>query len=169
MSLDSFIDLNDFADSITSADVRIISGAYVATADQFVADLYYTMRAMLFTGMQKTLDERLPEVAKKTGAMRQAIFSMFTVQIIDFMGIKKIRIRFDRSLLNDPEWLKYHDIDWELNPKFNIAGYKAPTTPGTRPFSETEIMSELYANLVNQIMIEWTKKGFSYTIRSRSR
>ncbi len=167
MSLDSFIDLNDFADSVTSADVRIISGAYVATADQFVADLYFTMRAMLFTGMQKTLDERLPEVAKKTGATRQAIFSMFTVQIINFMGIKKLRIIFDRALLQDPLWLKYHDIEWELNPKFNRAGYKSPTTPGTRPFSEIEIMSELYGNLVTQLMTEWTKKGFSFTIRSR--
>lgn len=163
-----FQELDDVADSLTTADIRIRSGAYTATADQFISDLYQSMRFMLFSGIQSVIDKLLPEVAKDTGATRQALFAMFTSQVIDFRGYKNISIEFDRALLTNPEWLKFHDIEWELNPKFDIAGYKFPTTPGTRPFSEDEFMDELFIALMRQLQTEWIKLGFSFSLGIQS-
>ncbi len=166
-SSDFLIELDDVTDSFTTTDIRVISGAYVATADQFIQALYTTVTNMIVGGVRETVDELLPDVAKKTGAMRSAITSQFLTQIVDFRARKNIQLVFDRGQLTDPSYLKYHDIEWELNPKFDPSGYKLPTTAGTRPFSEKEFMEELFQNLVDELLKEWIKKGFSFSIKSR--
>ncbi len=158
-------DLNDIADTVSGVDVRVISGAYNNTVDAFKSDLFQSIRNMIAFGFGHTLDELLPQVAKDTGQTKQSIFSMFSTQVIGLADNISFRIAFDRQLLSSPFWLKYHDIEWELNPNFNPLGYKKPTTPGTRPFSEKEWIIHLFGTFVNQLLVEWTKLGFNFTIR----
>lgn len=164
---DFLIELDDIGDSFTTRDVRVISGAYVSTADQFIQALYTTVTNMVFGGVQETVNSLISSVAKDTGAMRSAITSQFFTQIVDFRAKKNFSLFFDRGQLDDPDYLKYHDIEWDLNIHYNRLGYKNPTTPNTRPFSENEFMLELFDKLLQELTKQWIEKGFSFSIKAR--
>jgi hypothetical protein len=152
----------------TTQDIRIISGAYVATADQFIQDTKNAITTFIINAIQETNSRLQLDVARKTGEMRAAITKMFVAQIEKLNIDQDVRLIFDRQQLDLPHYLKYHDIEWALNPKFNRTGYKFPTTPNTRPFSEKEFMDTLYFELIKAMQVEFIKKGFSFTIRGIS-
>ena len=104
-----------------TADVRVISGAYIATANKFISDVQDSISNMVELGVIHTLDDYLPTVALKDGPMRKALEQMFTSQMrIEWGGANFFQLKFDRALLEDPIYLKYHDIEWALNPKFAL-------------------------------------------------
>lgn len=157
---------------LPKTDIRIRSGAWQGTALEFNRAVFETFYEVIRQGIFNGLNEVIPATAFKTGATRNALANMFTTQIIDIDGIQGnagLTLRFDRALLELPKWLKYHDVEWELNPHFNTAGYKDPTTPGTRPFSEKEYIDAIFNACINQITIEFVKRGFEFIIKRGGR
>ncbi len=156
----------EVAEELTS-NVRFISGAFVGSGAFFISEFSNAIIKMMRRGIASTLLEVIPQVAKKTGVMRSSIEQMLIFQSINLDTRQGFKILFDRNVVIDPPYLRLHDIEWELNPKF-AGGYKAPTTLGTKPFSEQEIFDILYVELVKHLISEFIAKGFNFTINRLS-
>ena len=166
----SFLDDIDFIGDEASGgpDVIFTSGAWVGSGANFIQKFMQAIRDMAFKGIDNTLDLVIPKVAKKTGLMRSQLAFMFESQNYSLQGNQGFRIIFNRKVLDGyPHYLKYHDIEWELNPKF-ASGYKQPTTPGTAPFSENEIFELLHLEMLKALSANFIQNGFSFSIKIRS-
>lgn len=163
---DAFADIGDIGEH-GLVDIRLISGSFIGSANQFITLFKESVVRFVSLGIDEMLLEYLPTVAKKTGELREQLIAMFINQIQIVTGDKGFRIFFDQSKVTIPEYLRYHDVEWELNPKFNIQGYKSPTTPGTKPFSENEMFKLLYQTLVQSMLERFIERGFNFTIKSK--
>lgn len=164
MSLDpSQIDFNIINFEAIEAPIPLQSGVWEGTGEQLLTLLGETVKIAIVNAANATLIELIPAVAKLTGQTRNAITNMFQTQVNSISGFENFTIDFSRPLLEIPHYLKYHDIEWELNPKF-VNGYRNPTTLGTKPFSEIEFMLQLKVRFARNLIIEFIANGFDYSV-----
>ena len=149
--------------SINKADVRIRSGAFVGTANEVKQKIADAIVLSAVSSIEQVIAEWLPTVARKTGRMQSALRAMLFSQVTGITGTRDFSISFDRSMLGSPHYLQYHDVDWNLNPHFDIGGYIEPTTGGTKPISETEVIKLIREKMKENMHIEFLRIGFSFS------
>lgn len=158
----SGVDFNIINPEALQVDYPIMSGEWQGTGVQLEQLLGLIIKRAITDAAKATLDELLPSVAKLTGAMRESINNMFMQQVAGIPGFEDFNIDFSRPLVETPFYLRYHDIDWELNPAFED-GYKNPTTRGTKPFEEDDFNFQLKTKFARNMVIEFVAQGFDWS------
>lgn len=93
-------------------------------------------------GTRKALDEFLPHVAQDTGLLRTGLENMIKTQVVGIAGQLQVIIGFNELTgvnQGSGDYSKYH-IFGPHGQATSTAPYKKPTTPGTRPISETKLL-----------------------------
>ena len=105
----------------------------------------------LLQGMTDGINLFMNTVARKTGALRFALYRALINEVKRNYNKTTIVIHFPYTELNSPTYAKYHIINMALNPRFNRAGYKKPTTPGTKPVNPAECINLILQQITKQL------------------
>ena len=151
-----------------SARIDVVSGRFQGSIPSLKREIGGAIVKAAIFAIEEALNEWLPTVAREFGLMQNALRAMFLQQTTTFgitgTGASTVYVDFKRALLTTPYYLKYHDIEWELN-RYYMAGepYLNPSTLGTEPFSENKIIHIIRQKMLYYLSIEFSKLGLNYT------
>lgn len=148
---------------ISKVDVTIKSGAWVGTESDFKTQMQQAIVKAVIESIEEALAEWLPTVAEDSSRMRQSLTNMFLNQMIGIDAQSDFSIIFNRAVLESPHYLKYHDVQWDLNPNYAEGFYIHPTTAGTRPIVEPEIIHHIKQRLEQNMSKEFLALGFNFS------
>ena len=154
---------------MATKQIKLVSGAQKLDPQVMAKKIEGIVRTSLYKGANDALVEyRDGTVAKKTGALRQAVNRMLDDQI-DLLRAGKASqiIRFDMNKLNSRlNYAKYHVMAPTGDRK--SANYKEPTTSGTAPIVPSDLMSDIANNARKEVLLALSAGGFKFESLSSS-